>query len=254
MPLSDEGIEFHRRHEGPVSLLQVVGERGSGTNFVERILTENTPLAPDPAQGWKHGFVQVPAIAPQALVVAVFRAPLPWLRSLHARPWHATPEVQALGFSDFIRSPWLSRIDQPRAQGGPHGKSMLGAPLQHDRDPLTGLPFATPMALRTAKARAHLSYRSRGCNLVLARFEAVIADPAAFVARLSAAFGLPTPEALAPIERRLGNRFRPAVASRPATPETIAPEDLAFIGANLDPALEAELGYDLEATLGQAPG
>lgn len=223
---------------------QVIGERSSGTNFVKRMLGRNTPLKGTEALGWKHGHVHALAIPADLIVVVAVRRAEDWVRSMFAKPWHATPAVQALGFSDFLRAPWDTLIDRPRYFDGLPWGDQVGQPLQLDRDPTTGLPYPHLMALRRGKLVSHLSLSNRGCAFCLVRMEEVTANPDRFILSFRAAFGLPPQDgAVKPVLKRLGARFAPAVTPRPAPPDTLSDADTTFIHDACDPALERLLGY-----------
>jgi hypothetical protein len=231
---------------GPVAAtrFQVIGERSSGTNFVKRMLGRNTPLKATEALGWKHGHVHALAIPADLVVVVSVRRAEDWVRSMFAKPWHATPALQALTFPDFLRAPWETVIDRPRYFDGLPWGDQIGQPLQLDRDPLTGLPYAHLLALRRGKLMSHLSLMNRGCALCLVRMEEVSANPDRFVASFRAAFGLPAQDGpVRPVLKRLGARFTPAVDNRPAAPETLSEDDATFIHDACDPGLERLLGY-----------
>lgn len=82
-----------------ITRYQVFGERSSGINFVKRLIGRNMPLLPTEELGWKHGFPQMTAVPPDTLVVCVTRNAVDWARSMHAKPWHCTPEMQRRAFS-----------------------------------------------------------------------------------------------------------------------------------------------------------
>lgn len=226
----------------PPTRFQVLGERSSGTNYLKRLLGRNTPLTPSEALGWKHGHIQALAIPRDMLVVVSLRNAADWALSMFAKPWHTPPDMQALPFMDFLQAPWNTIVDHPKyfANAGP---LMVGQPLQQDRDPLTGLPYANLCALRTGKLRSHLSLLNRGCALLIARHETVLADPADFLATLRNTLHLPTPDTpLRPVVKRLGTRFN-AASPRPPHPDALPPEARAYLRAHLDLPLESSLGY-----------
>ena len=163
---------------------------------------------------------------------------------MHAKPWHCPAGMQALPFSAFIRAEWATIADRERYFPQVAELGGAGRPLQHDRDPLTGRPYANLFALRRAKLTGLSSFLQRECSVIFARMESVQADPAAFVDALQAALGLPPRAAqLRPVVKRLGARFLPATEPRPATPDRMPEEDRAFMRAELDPEQEAALGY-----------
>lgn len=240
----DTGWQITLRH-APPSRYQVFGERSSGTNFVKRLIGRNSTLAPIEDLGWKHGFPQMTAIPADVAVICMVRDARRWALSMHARPWHCPPDMQALPFSHFLRAEWATIADRKRYFPQVAALGGQGRPLQHDRHPLTGLPFANLFALRRAKLEALLSYQRRGCTVVLCRMEAVQRAPDAFLAALHAGLGLPAPQGeLRPVHKRLGSRFLASVQHRPHTPEMMDEADLALLRAELDLETEAALGYD----------
>ena len=230
---------------GPVpTRFQVLGERSSGTNFVKRLLGRNSALRPTEALGWKHGTPSAIAIPADLAVICVVRNAADWALSMHAKPWHATPALQALPFSQFIRAEWHSVIDRQGYFPGAADPGVLGRPLQADRDPATGAAHDNLFALRRGKLAGLLSHLNRECTCALLRLEAVQADPEAMLDALLDGLGQPPRgAAFRPVFKRLGARFRPAVAGRPATPQTLPPEDRAFLARELDSVQETALGY-----------
>ena len=186
---ADTGFFATRAGDQSITRYQVLGERSSGTNFVKRLLGRNTPLKPTEALGWKHGFPHMMAVPRDMAVICVVRRADAWARSMFDKPWHTTPEMQALSFSDFIRARWDTIIDRPRYFEGLVPDGSVGAPLQHDRHPQTGLPFATLFALRRAKLASLLTLPARGCTCVVLRMEDAQAAPEDTLAQLAGALG-----------------------------------------------------------------
>jgi hypothetical protein len=246
--LSDDfaqtGIEICPPPAGGLTQFQVLGERSSGTNLMQRLMTRNSGLRPSEALGWKHGFAQMLAIPADLLVVCMVRDPAAWALSMHAKPWHTSPAMQKLGFSEFIRAPWDTAIDRPRYFKGAREAGLVGQVLQQDRDPVTGARFANLFALRRRKLQNLLSFPDRDCACVVVRTEALQAAPEMVLRQIIDGASLPGPEgAFRGVFKRLGSKFKPAVAERPATPTQISPEDQAFLWSQLDRATEAALGY-----------
>lgn len=228
----------------PPTRFQVLGERSSGTNFVKRLLGRNTVMQPTEALGWKHGFPQMLAIPADFAVICVVRNPEDWALSMHAKPWHTPPVMQALGFSDFIRAPWNTIIDRPRYFEGSVERGIVGQPLQADRDPTTGAALTSLFALRQAKLTGLFSYLNRGCTCVLMRLETVQTDPEDMVNRLQSALFLPPSDTpFRPVTKRLGSKFKPAIAGRPETPDHLNDGDRAFMANELSKITESQLGY-----------
>jgi len=248
MPLPSDfattGFCARRATDTPIMRYQVLGERSSGTNFVKRLLGRNTALKPTEALGWKHAFPHMMAVPADLAVIVAVRGADDWARSMFSKPWHTTPAMQALSFSDFIRAEWDTVIDRPRYFEGLIETGTLGPPLQQDRDPLTGARFANLFALRTAKLRAMLSMFDRDCTCVVLRTEDAQARPEHTLDLVTQALGTGTRvQPFRPVVKRLGSKFKPAVDLRPDLPATWDDADTAHMRASLDTALEATLGY-----------
>lgn len=242
LPDSFATTGFHATCTGDkITRYQVVGERSSGTNFVKRLLGRNTALTPGEDLGWKHGFPHMRAVPANLAVICVVRSPLTWARSMHAKPWHTTPALQKLAFSDFIRAPWDTIIDRPRYFDKAEGD--IGQALQFDRDPLTGKRFDNLFALRTAKLRGALTHLNRDCTCIVLRMEEATTDPEATLTRLCTALDTQPNATFRPVVKRLGSKFKPAVNNRPDTPKDLSPQDRAFVQQATDTPLETALGY-----------
>lgn len=240
------GWHIHKAHDGPVDRFQVLGERGCGTNVIRKIVSESLQLRKTEALGWKHGFPAMIACPPSFLTIVAVRNPQAWAHSLYKRPWHATPEVQALGFSDFLRAPWESRVDRVAYFNNiPPRLLPQGCEMQWDRHPLTGARFANIFAMRNLKHRALLGMPARGACVVYVSLDAFNAAPESFLADLGAAFDVaPTKRGYAPVTRRMGNRWTPAVPDRAPAPDVWTAQDIAWMHSQLDSAIETTLGFD----------
>jgi hypothetical protein len=78
---------------------------------------------------------------------------------------------------------------------------------------------------------------------VFCRLEAVQTAPEAFLADLHDRLGLGRPPPFRPVQRRLGTRFKPAVDTRPPTPDAFPTGDLGHMRGAIDLGQEAGLGY-----------
>ena len=237
------GLSIYRAGGTPTRF-QVLGERSSGTNFVKRLLGRNSNLTPVETLGWKHGPPSALAIPEDLAVICVVRNATDWALSMHAKPWHCTPEMQHLPFSDFIRAEWQSIVDRPRYFPEAAASGGLGRPLQADRDPQTGGVYDNLFALRRGKFNGLLSYLQRRCTCVLLRMEQAQSDPESMLDRILGDLGLPPRTGpVRPVHKRLGAKFKPSVPNRPPSPAAIGADDRAFMISQLDMETEAALGY-----------
>ncbi|MEP1767589.1 MAG: hypothetical protein ABJJ53_13230 [Sulfitobacter sp.] len=246
--MAQTGWHIHKSHDGPVDRFQVLGERGCGTNVIRKTVQDTLMIKRTEALGWKHAVPSMLAIPPTFLTICAVRGPRAWTASLFRRPWHGAPEMQALDFHQFIRSPWHARVDRTdHFEMIPPNLMPQNHELQFDRHPITGARYETIFAMRNLKHRALMSLPERGASVVYVSLDAFNADPEAFLFALSEAFDLDVrPDGYAPVERRMGNRWTPAVENRPPLPKTWAAEDIAWMNSQLDMATETALGFPLK--------
>ncbi|MEO0400933.1 MAG: hypothetical protein AAF214_01000 [Pseudomonadota bacterium] len=248
MPLPSDfaqtGLHIQRAQSAAISRYQVMGERSSGTNFVKRLIGRNTDLKPTEALGWKHGHPHMMAVPQDMAVICVVRSADTWAKSMFAKPWHTTKILQALPFEAFLTAEWDTIIDRPRYFEGLVPDGAIGAPLQHDRDPVTGARYANLFALRSGKLATLLSMLDRDCTCLFVRMETAQAEPEQTLDAVLRGLGhAPRTSAFRPVVKRLGSKFKPAVPTRPETSKDWSVSDRAILQAHTDPALEAQLGY-----------
>ena len=242
---AETGFVANRRAPVPVTRYQVVGERSSGTNFVSRLLGRNSSLRPVTELGWKHSFPGSAPIPSGLAVICMVRRADDWALSMHRKPWHASPAMQAMEFGDFIRTPWNTRMDRPRYFTPEMQPGDLGGPLLLDRDPTTGEVFPDLFTLRTAKLRAMLGYLQRDCTCVLLSVETAQTEPEATLDALLFTLGQPPREKpFRPVLKRLGSKFKAAVETRPDTPPRMGNAGMRFLRRRVDADLERQLGYE----------
>lgn len=231
--------------------LMVFGERNSGTNLAHALLQRNIPAFADAPgdrigrfgfrYGWKHGFPMMLSAPDHVLCLCVFRHPEPWLRSMHARPWHVAPHLRALPFDAFIRAEWHTVVDERNFGLDPDDPRAVQE-LHWDRDPLTGKRFENILALRTAKTAAFLTLPARFANCLLLRHEDIVGDPERFVAHVAEAYGLPRHPVFHPVAENRGRPEEGRFSPREYAP--LSPKERVFVWANLDAAQEQILGFE----------
>lgn len=248
MPLPSDfaqtGLHIQRAGTGAITRYQVLGERSSGTNFVKRLLGRNSGLKSSEALGWKHATPHMLAVPADMAVICVVRRADTWARSMFQKPWHTTADMQALPFDAFIRAPWDTIIDRPRYFEGLIADGSQGAPLQADRDPISGARYANLFALRSAKLSALHSMLGRDCTCVFVRMEDAQDAPETTLDTIRNGLGQPdrtTP--FKPVVKRLGSKFKAAIPNRPEAPTDWSTQDIAFLRDHIDAAQESQLGY-----------
>lgn len=240
----------------------LLGERCSGTNVIEQVISANSAFKPDwSLVGFKHfprhesrseltGFEGVP-------VILVVREPVSWVRSFYRQPWHAAPALKALSFSDFIRSEWYSVWDLDTFTA-PDSEQYLQEMLL-DRNPFTHERYQNVMALRAGKLRHMLNILDQFPRRMIVRLEDYQSSPRETLRQILFTLGCSIPDSLSiPSGYKVGStrlsrllsavglsalyRSRTQLSNSRVLP-TISDDDLAFIQNSLDPALEAMVGY-----------
>lgn len=234
----------------PLRTAFVFGERNSGTNLASELLRRNFPTFKDMAgdriaqfgfpYGWKHGFPTMVSAPHTTLAVAVFRDPEIWVQSMHKRPWHAVPTLAARGFSEFLRSRWVSRVDEQNF-GVMKGSDRWLSELQYDRHPLTGAPFDNLAQLRRAKNAGFLGLANRFSNCLFVRHEDLVSGAEQFVAHVAEEFKVSRGGPFVPVENRRGRPAEGPYQSVNYAP--LSEADRSFLWSQLDHAQEQYLGY-----------
>lgn len=230
---------------------EVIGERCSGTNMLTVLLRENLGLEMTETYGWKHGFPTLISAFPNTAYVVLVRNVFDWLKSMYGKPWHSTPDIQALPFSDFLRVEWSTTVDHPRHFKLDAEDPRVGEVLQWDRHPLEGRAFRNILELRSVKLRAHLALRNREVGARIYRYEDVIETPARPVADVARLLELPAPSFVQLPQGKHGDHLgdwthrKEHLARFPAK---FTEDDQAFVLEQLDLCLEHDAGYDYEAS------
>jgi hypothetical protein len=242
--LKTDGITCLRATTEPLEEIVLFGERSSGTNVTRRVIRQVFGLRVSKEYGWKHGAPAFLAGGARTLFVVSLRDPFDWCVSMYAKPYHAGADMRSYDFDTFIRAPWMSVMDAPR-QHGLKRNLYLDQVLQPDRHVIEGRPYRNLMEMRTVKMRCWLGLLQRGVNVAILRHERLQADPEACLAALSKSFGLTATRAYKKPHYMFD--IRPKVEERRAHAKARLAHNMDYIRSQLDPALEAQLGYDLFA-------
>jgi len=260
---ADDIDRFHARHFGhvarrtspdptPIKYVQILGERCSGTNYLARLVDKNfEDVALTSSYGGKHWFIkdleprgrannstdhecERPLTdADDTLFLVIFRHPLDWIRSLHARPYHA-PGHWVLPFAEFIRKPWVSSENARVNPTWPEDEE--GHYFIEEAD--------NALQLRTQKIRHLANLQTAVPNVAYINYESLLAG-LGDLERIADSYGIrlaarPLLDESTYFGRHQGQEF-----TGPHEYAPISDDDLDFIRQNLDPDLEASLGYQL---------
>ncbi len=242
-----------------IANVQIFGERSSGTNYLTRLIEKNfAHVEPTQSFGFKHWFIKDhhPRGRPNrstdfecvrrlddsddTLFIIIHRNPFDWLRSIHATPDHA-PGHWNLSFSEFIRKPWLATVPDRANPLWPEEEQ--GDYFIEEAENI--------IRLRSQKARHFLNLEGSVANLVFLKYEALLAD-IGVLEGVADEFGIPVQNRPLQNETFYFGGGEEKVFSDANEYPPISPDDLGFIGQNLDWELEASLGYgwaDLRPTI-----
>lgn len=155
----------------------IVGERCSGTNWIENLVTQNFNVKLIHPMGWKHApnFQDTPrsAAAKQTtLIIFVVRNVFDWIRSFHKSPHHVRERRGSL--ERFVElSPWRSV------------KEETGRLLSTDSDLTSNASEPVFYAdLLDMRSRKHMYWRKQSegwPNVLWVRYEDVLAQPEHFL-------------------------------------------------------------------------
>ena len=183
----------------------IYGERNSGTNYLETILTGHSyhissemaafdcpVLNPSYGDnnckyGHKHFFgfydKEIKEADAGVIFIGIVRNPYDWIRALNKKKHHIPPENYSM--LSFLNNEWYS-IDHNK-QSSTHGDELL-----NDRDFETGLRYENIFKMRSKKLRyLHHTMPTIAKNYEFIKYEDLCSDPWSFVTNLSLKYNIP---------------------------------------------------------------
>lgn len=221
----------------------ILGERVSGTCFIQKLITENTKLKINTEYGHKHFYQDLNKISRQktshVLFIFISRDIIEWLQSFLVNTFHADlPIRKCTDFSKFIRMEWKSIYDH--TFGVPQTSKLYGSEMMMERDPLTGERFESVIQMRSSKNRHFMSIKDIVENFEHVQYEDVRDGPQEFISALSKKYGIKIRSEFINVTTIRGKGSVPYV--RKDYPEVNA-EDSQYIVENCDQEMEKLLGY-----------
>ncbi len=231
------GCARERKGNELIRRFQIYGERCSGTNALIRLVEANFPeLTFTEDYGFKHWLVpEDMVIAKDVAVIVIAREVGEWLRSLYRQPWHTSPAMRALSFSDFIRAPW-DTIWDTEFWNIDEDHPLLGTPIMEERCPVTGDPFANAITMRNAKLANWTATARRAGAALFFSHEQLVQDPVSLVRQIETTTGCSSHDSFVPVRSYKGQGNR---AFRARGYEPLNESDRHFVADNLDEPLEA---------------
>ena len=233
-----------------IKYIQILGERCSGTNFATSLVNKNFSQVQITKEfGGKHWFLKDhhPRTRPNestdlqcvrtinednsdTLFLCVLRNPFDWVRSMHARPYHAYNHSD-IRFSLFLRKPWLS-----------FEKTRVNRFWPHRSDNFWFIEEAANiLKLRSMKIEHWLNLQGRVQNIYFLNYEDIREDNQ-FFANVARKFHIALKHPTIEGDKRYLGRA-PGIDYAPRNYPEISEGDLEFIRDELDWDLEKRIGY-----------
>lgn len=222
----------------------VLGERVSGTCFVQSLLSDNTNLRVVSPYGHKHFYQDTDKMRNQnetneTLFVFISRDLVEWLNSFRNNTFHADKPIRnCKNMSSFLRVEWKCIFDN--TSGTPETSVEYGTEMMCERNPSDGRRFENVIKMRNSKMWHFLGIEEHVQNYVHVRYEDARDDPEAFVKTIQTKFGIKTSKVFNPVDTVRGKGRVPYVRK---TYPALSVEDTEFVVDNVDVDLESRLGY-----------
>jgi len=223
--------------------VNIMGERVSGTCFLENLITKNTSLKINRDFGDKHFFQDIDAIkrkkTDHILFIFITRDIMEWLQSFSNNPYHSSEPIRYCNdFSKFIRHEWSCIYDE--TYGIQPLNSLYKKEMMHERDPVTKKRFKNVVKMRTSKIENTMRLRNIVENFIHVKYEDVRDEPNIFLESMCIMFLIPKYLDYTPIDTVKGKGSVKYI--RKKYPE-IKEDDLKYIISEMDEDLEHKLGY-----------
>lgn len=222
----------------------VIGERVSGTCYLQSLLAENTNLRLVSPYGHKHFYQDTDKIrkdsrASDILFIFISRDLIDWLHSFKNNTFHADKPIRnCQDMSAFLRMQWKCIHDA--TSGTPESSALFGKEMMCERNPEDGKPFGDVVQMRNSKMKHFMSIGQIVDNFVHVRYEDVRDNPRKFLQRLEQDYGI----TLSPVFKTVDTvRGKGRVLYVRKVYPDMSEEDLDFIIERVDLELEKSLGY-----------
>lgn len=221
----------------------ILGERVSGTTYLQSLITSNTNLKICTSFGHKHFYQNTDLIKTNSnshiLFLFITRDVIEWLQSLMFNSFHTHKSLKdCLDFSRFIRTEWQCIHDS--TSGMSQLDKRYGTEMLNERDPETGLRFRNAIKMRTSKLRHIFHLKKLVQNFVHIRYEDVRDEPELFLKTICITYNIFRHKQFTPIVTVRGKGNVKYVQKQ--YPE-VSIKDIEFIMTQIDFETEKLVGY-----------
>jgi hypothetical protein len=216
----------------------ILGERCSGTNFLEKAISANFNLEITWKFGWKHFFGNCDyKDSDDVLFIGIVRDPIQWLCSIYKNPHHLNNSMRQ-NWDKFLTEECYSYIDDTKS-------AEYGEEIMDDRHIQTGKRYKNILELRKVKGLFLLNEMpSIVKNYILIRYEDLVDDYVNTLQLIQDRFNLKRKDKdFVRINKRYvagaisGNFVSPTIRSVPE-------KYMKLYDNNIDKDVEKELGYN----------
>jgi len=149
-----------------ITKVTIYGERCSGTNYLENVITSNFNVTITWEYGWKHffGFNSL-SNSDDTLFIGIVRDPCDWINSLYKNPYHLSKK-QCSSIVNFLYDEVVSYMDESESQI-----------IVKDRNMYNKQNYKTIMELRSLKLKYLIKDMPRNVkNYILIQHESLLND------------------------------------------------------------------------------
>lgn len=222
-----------------VNRFKIVGERCSGTYYIQRLIEHNFHIPHTEEFGHKHFWSFRKEKLPQdLLVVACVREPISWVQSFFEKKWHVPEHFHSLALEDFVQSEFYSIKDHSI----PNIAGEVGSEILADRNYLNDQRYKNLLDLRHHKMGFLFRYFPKMLhNMVILRLEDVQNDMEGTLAFLEKTFFLRRKkEAFEDLKHYKGNSTLPIYQKKDIW---LSEEQTELVKGLLNPTWEIVLDY-----------
>lgn len=212
-----------------ISRVTILGERCSGTNYLELLLNQNFNIKTEVDE--KHWHINPNNInySDSNLYIIMARNVYDFLRSLYIQRHHVPSRIFRKNFSQFIRTEWYS--------------IRSGVDFRNDWNPRTKEHYSNILKMRSGKYKHWFDLQGVVPNFYYINYEELRSDHEFILTSISEKFNIPL------IGREIVNVNTYKKTSETYKKKTYPPikaGDLNYINEQLDWNMEQKLGYSVE--------
>ena len=232
---------FSKRRNKEIKEFKIIGERCSGTYYIQRLIEHNLKIPHTNEYGHKHFWSKRKEKYPkELLLVCVVREPYSWMQSFFEKKWHLAEHLQKLDFSTFIQSEIYSVKDQ----NIPNIGGEVGSEILADRSYITGSRFKNIFDLRHTKMNFLFhEFPSMCANMIIIRLEDFQNDFEKSLNIIAHEFQIQ--KKIFPFENLLHYKGNPTLPIYEKKKLKLNKEEIKLIDDNLNETWERVLNYPL---------